>query len=167
MLLDPPRAWRRCPKERPLRLPRSCSSLRMHKSRLDCRQGIFRELLPQVSKWDNLEFREFYLPPDDVRIAEFEASLPTRRHTRPRLPTVSLEIPRIVAPLAICLSSAFPKPRIPAHGHCLAGPDAREFGMFLVDQNIPLHMCYYGRHHEYRRAALVIPSVAEGSGCFK
>jgi hypothetical protein len=33
--------------------------------------------------------------------------------------------------------------------------------MFLVDQDIPLHTCYYGRHHEYRSAALVIPPVAE------
>ena len=61
----------------------------------------------------------------------------------------------------ICRLPSSPKPSIPAHWHGLAGTDAVEVGMLLVDQDIPLHMCYYGRHQEYRGAALVIPSVAE------
>ena len=39
--------------------------------------------------------------------------------------------------------------------------DAVEVGMLLVDEDIPFHMRNYGRHHEYRGAALVIPSVPE------
>ena len=39
--------------------------------------------------------------------------------------------------------------------------------MFLVDQNIPFHKCHYGRHDQYRRAALVVPSIADGLGGVK
>jgi hypothetical protein len=39
--------------------------------------------------------------------------------------------------------------------------------MFLVDQHIPFHTRHHGRHDQYRRAAFVVPSIAEGLGGFK
>ena len=102
----------------------------------------------------------------------FSTIAPAYQHPTPNVATHPFRQPPCVPrnsetrrPLVSYLS-AFPKTRIPPHGHCLAGQDQGKFGMFLVDQYVPFHTCHHGRHDQHRRAALVIPLVAEGSGGF-